>query len=125
MLGDGRQEKSYLYIADCVSAILAAVAAHQERPGEVGIYNLGTDETVIVDESIETICRYMGISPEREYEGGPRGWPGDSPLIHLDCARIRALGWRPTLTIHEAIDRTLEWLNANPWAVEPVEASVS
>jgi UDP-glucose 4-epimerase len=125
VLGDGRQEKSYLYIGDCVSAIFAAVAAHQERPGEVGIYNLGTDETVIVDESIETICRYMGISPELEYEGGPRGWPGDSPLIHLDCTRIRALGWTPTLTIREAINRTVEWLDANPWAVQPAEASVS
>jgi UDP-glucose 4-epimerase len=44
-----------------------------------------------------------------------RGWIGDSPLIHLDCTRLRALGWRPRLTIAEAVGRTLDWLDANEW----------
>ena len=60
----------------------------------------------------------MGLEPELEYTGGKRGWPGDSPLIVLDCARIRALGWRPTLTIEQAIGRTLDWFDANPYAWE-------
>ena len=60
----------------------------------------------------------MGLEPEIEHTGGRRGWAGDSPLIHLDCARIRALGWAPTLTIREAIVRTLEWFEANPYAWE-------
>ena len=42
VLGDGRQEKSYLYVDDCVAAILTAAGAHESRPGEVGVYNLGT-----------------------------------------------------------------------------------
>jgi UDP-glucose 4-epimerase len=58
----------------------------------------------------------MGVSPEIEYAGGRRGWAGDSPLIHLDCSRIRGLGWTPTLTIRESIVRTLEWFDANPYA---------
>jgi UDP-glucose 4-epimerase len=124
VLGDGRQEKSYLYVGDCVAAILTAAVAHEERSGQTGIYNLGTDETVIVDESIETICRHMGVAPELDYAGGVRGWPGDSPLIHLDCTRVRALGWEPTLTIREGIVRTLHWLDANQWALDIIEASV-
>jgi UDP-glucose 4-epimerase len=60
----------------------------------------------------------MGLDPVRVYQGGERGWPGDSPLIFLDCARIRSLGWRPTLTIREAIIRTLQWFDANPYAWE-------
>ena len=118
VLGDGRQEKSYLYVKDCVEAIMTAVREHDERPGELGVYNLGTDETVVVDDSIGVICRHMGVEPELDYAGGKRGWPGDSPLIVLDCARIRSLGWRPTLTIEEAIVRTLEWFDANPYAWE-------
>ena len=118
VLGDGRQEKSYLYVKDCVEAIMTAVAEHDERPGELGVYNLGTDETVVVDDSIGVICRHMGVEPELDHAGGKRGWPGDSPLIVLDCARIRSLGWRPTLTIEEAIGRTLEWFDANPYAWE-------
>jgi UDP-glucose 4-epimerase len=123
VLGDGRQTKSYLYVADCVNAIFAAAAVHDERPGELGVYNLGTDETVVVNDSIATICGYMGLDPTLEYSGGTRGWAGDSPLIHLDCARIRALGWAPTLTIKEAIIRTLEWFDANPYAWEAAVAS--
>ncbi len=123
VLGDGHQEKSYLYVQDCVSAMLSAVMAHDERPGEAGIYNLGTDETVIVNDSIEAICRHMGVEPELAYTGGRRGWAGDSPLIHLDCGRIRALGWAPTLSISEAIERTLQWFDGNPYAwVHDLEA---
>jgi UDP-glucose 4-epimerase len=55
------------------------------------------------------------VSPRIEYTGGERGWIGDSPLIHLDCSRLRALGWRPRLTIAEAVERTLAWLDANEW----------
>jgi UDP-glucose 4-epimerase len=119
VLGNGRQEKSYLYVRDCVDAIFTAATAHDDRPGETGIYNLGTDETVIVDDSIATICRHMGLDPEREYTGGSRGWAGDSPLIHLQCDRIRSLGWAPTLTIQQAIVKTLEWFDANPWVLQP------
>jgi UDP-glucose 4-epimerase len=113
VLGDGRQEKSYLYVEDCVSAILTAVAAHDDEHGSLNVYNLGTDETIVVDDSIAVITHYLGVTPEIEHTGGRRGWAGDSPLIRLDCAAIRARGWAPTLTIREAIERTLEWLDAN------------
>jgi UDP-glucose 4-epimerase len=117
VLGDGRQEKSYLYVGDCVDAIVTAVARHQQ-PGELEIYNLGADETVVVDESIATICEYMGVQPTLSHVGGTRGWPGDSPLIHLDCSRMRGLGWTPTVTIKEGIVRTLAWFDVNPYVWE-------
>jgi len=122
VLGDGRQEKSYLHINDCVAGMLIAVA-ERTLPGEVGVYNLGTDETVIVDDSIATICEHMGVQPELDHAGGKRGWPGDSPLINLDCSRIRALGWSPSLTIRQAIVRTLQWFDENPYAWEDAVGS--
>jgi UDP-glucose 4-epimerase len=126
VLGDGRQEKSYLYVKDCVNAIMTAVRAHDGRPAELGVYNLGTDETVVVNDSIAAICEHMRIDPRLEYSGGRRGWAGDSPLIHLDCRRIRSLGWSPTLTIREAIGRTLDWFDANPYAwAEAVQTEAS
>ena len=117
VLGDGRQEKSYLYVGDCVSAMRLATEQELE-PGSVRVYNLGTDETIVVDDSIAIITAHLGVAPELEYTGGIRGWPGDSPLIHLDCARIRALGWRPTLSIRDAIGRTVDWLEQNPAILE-------
>jgi UDP-glucose 4-epimerase len=113
VLGDGRQEKSYLYVQDCVSAILTAVAHHGDEPG-AHVYNLGTDATVVVDDSIALITARMGVEPTIEKTGGTRGWAGDSPLIHLETAKIRSLGWAPTLTIPEAIARTLDWFEAEP-----------
>jgi len=122
VLGDGRQEKSYLYVGDCVSAMTLA-ANERLEPGSVRIYNLGTDETIVVDDSIATITAHLGVAPRLEYAGGIRGWLGDSPLIHLDCERIRALGWRPTLSIPDAIRRTVDWLQQNPRILDEREAA--
>ena len=91
VLGDGRQEKSYLYVGDCVAAIMAAAAAHEARPGELGVYNLGTDETVVVDESIGTICGHLGVEPERRAHGRAprldRRQPADPPRLQPDPRR--------------------------------------
>jgi UDP-glucose 4-epimerase len=112
VLGNGEQQKSYLYVQDCISAMLAAIAKHENDTG-AEIYNLGTDETITVDESLLVIASTLGCDPDVEHEGGARGWPGDSPLIHLDTKKIRSLGWSPELTIREAIIRTVEWLQSN------------
>ena len=112
ILGDGKQRKSYLYVRDCVDAILLAMRHSEEK---VSIFNLGTDEYCRVDDSADWICRRMGVSPERIYTGGERGWIGDNPFIYLDCRRIRALGWRPEKTIREGVELTVDYLLANPW----------
>jgi UDP-glucose 4-epimerase len=122
VLGNGRQKKSYLYVGDCISAMKLVMDQHAE-PGTVGIYNLGTDETIVVDDSIATIIAQLGVTPELEYTGGIRGWLGDSPLIHLDCGRIRSLGWRPTLSIRGAIRRTVDWLEQNPTIFDELEVA--
>jgi UDP-glucose 4-epimerase len=70
----------------------------------------------VVDESVAIITEHLSLSPEIEHTGGRRGWTGDSPLIQLDTSRIRSLGWQPTLTIREAVGRTLEWFEANEYA---------
>jgi UDP-glucose 4-epimerase len=115
VLGDGRQEKSYLYVQDCIEAMLIASEHHGGESG-AHVYNLGTDETVAVDESVAIITKHLGLSPELVHTGGRRGWTGDSPLIHLDTTRIRRLGWKPALNIPEALRRTLAWLGNNEYA---------
>jgi UDP-glucose 4-epimerase len=115
VLGDGRQRKSYFYVQDCVDAILLAIA---NAPNEVNIYNLGTDEYCTVDDSIGWITGELGITPQRKYAGGERGWIGDSPFIFLDTRKIRALGWAPKLTIRQGVVRTLRYLMSNPWLLE-------
>ena len=112
VLGNGRQTKSYLYVADCVEAMLAALERAQDK---VNVFNLGTEEYVQVEDSIAIITAHLGLSPRRTYAGGERGWIGDNPFIFLDTTRIRALGWAPRVGIRQGIIRTVDWLKANPW----------
>ncbi len=117
ILGDGGQTKSYLYVGDCVAAMLRAAEHHADDPG-AHVYNLGTDETITVDGSVEVILDHLGVRPRVEHTGGSRGWVGDSPFIHLDTSRIRSLGWEPELTIRQAIVRTVAWLEERRRAAE-------
>ena len=78
--------------------------------GPVSIYNLGTEEYCEVNDSISWITSSLGITPSITYSGGRRGWIGDNPFIFLDTARIRSLGWRPKLTIRQAIEKTIGYL---------------
>lgn len=115
ILGDGHQRKSYLYIQDCLDAIFCAI---EKADDKVNIFNLGTDEYCEVNDSAGWIATALGLSPKLEYTGGRQGWIGDNPFIFLDCAKIRALGWQPRLTIREGIIRTLKYLRENPWVFE-------
>jgi UDP-glucose 4-epimerase len=120
VLGDGSQRKSYLYIQDCLSAMLhvmqlglAAKAKHR-----VEIFNLGTAEFCQVRDSIGWIGEALSLKPRLDCTGGSRGWIGDNPFIFLETKKIRATGWASEVTIREGILRTLQWLQANTWVLE-------
>jgi UDP-glucose 4-epimerase len=115
VLGDGHQKKSYLYVQDCVAAIQTAV---QNARDQVNIFNLGVNEYCEVNESIGWITEYLGLHPALKYSGEKKGWIGDSPFVFLDTARICRLGWRPKLSIKEAVLQTLSFLEQNRWLLE-------
>lgn len=115
VLGNGQQRKSYLYIQDCIDAILLAIEKAIEK---VNIFNLGIDAYCEVNDSIGWISETLGVDPQRYYTGGDRGWIGDNPFIFLDTTKIRALGWKPKLSIREGVVKTIEYLKANEWVLE-------
>lgn len=112
VLGNGKQRKSYLYVQDCIDAILLAMDKAQ---GKVNIFNLGVDGYCEVNDSIGWICETLGVTPELQYSGGDRGWIGDNPFIFLDTTRIQALGWKPKYTIREGVLKTVRYLQDNEW----------
>jgi len=112
VLGNGKQRKSYLYVQDCIDAILLALEKAQEK---VNIINLGVNDVCEVNDSIHWICEELGVNPKLEYTGGDRGWIGDNPLIHLDPSKMMEMGWAPKLSIRDGIVQTLNYLQENEW----------
>lgn len=115
VLGDGTQRKSYLYVQDCIDAIFLAM---EKARGKVHVLNLGQDSYIDVKQSVGWITKTLGLAPEIRYGGGARGWIGDNPFIFLDTARMRALGWRPKISIEDAVIKTLRWLEANRFVLD-------
>jgi UDP-glucose 4-epimerase len=115
VLGNGRQRKSYLYIQDCLDAIMQAIT---RADGKVNIFNLGAEDYCEVNDSVQWITTHLGLSPKLQYTGGDRGWIGDNPFIFLDTTRIRALGWKPKTSIREGVLRTVDWLQNNKWVFD-------
>lgn len=112
VLGNGKQRKSYLYVQDCIDAILLALDKASQK---VNIFNLGSAGYCEVNDSISWICKKLELNPHLEYTGGDRGWIGDNPFIFLDTQKIESMGWRPKLTIEAGIIKTVEYLHANEW----------
>jgi UDP-glucose 4-epimerase len=102
ILGDGRQEKSYLHVEDCVDAICHAV---EHADDDLNIYNLGTPTTTSVDRIADVVSEELGLDPAYEYTGGDRGWTGDVPRMRLSIQKLSALGWEPAETSDAAVRR--------------------
>ncbi|MFC6765059.1 NAD-dependent epimerase/dehydratase family protein [Natrinema soli] len=103
ILGDGRQEKSYLHLEDCLDAICHTV---EHADDAMNTYNLGTRTTTSVDRIAAIVAEELGADPDREYTGGERGWTGDVPKMRLSIEKLSALGWEPRLSSDEAVRRS-------------------
>ena len=111
ILGDGKQEKSYIHVDDVVATVLWA---HSRVQDDFAVFNVATGDTITVTEIANLACEVVGLDPAKvkyEYTGGDRGWKGDVPVVKLDLKRIRALGWAGALPSREALKRSLVALN--------------
>ena len=111
VLGDGTQRKSYLYVQDCIDAVMTALEKATDR---VNLFNLGTDESCQVRDSIGWISEHLGLQPKIRYGAGTAD--GSATILSF-CSTangMRSLEWKPRLTIREGIVRTLEYLEQYP-----------
>jgi UDP-glucose 4-epimerase len=107
ILGDGRQEKSYLHVEDCVDA-LCHVVEHADAP--LNTYNLGSRTTTSVTRIADVVSEEMGLDPTYAYTGGDRGWTGDVPKMRLSIEKLSALGWEPPASSDAAVRRAARQL---------------
>jgi UDP-glucose 4-epimerase len=116
VLGDGKQRKSYLDVIDGVNGIFYAVEHAKQLKN---VFNLGHDEFMNVLDLADIIVEELGLKRVRYLTtGGERGWLGDSPFVHLDTTKLKALGWRPQVSIERGIRNTVRYLQAHPQVLE-------
>jgi UDP-glucose 4-epimerase len=116
ILGDGKQRKSYLDVIDGVKGIFYGVQHAEERKN---IFNLGHDEFMTVLDLVDIIIDELGLKDvQYRTTGGERGWPGDSPFVHLDTAKLKALGWQPRVSIEQGVRNTVRNLQRHPQLLE-------
>lgn len=111
ILGDGTQSKSYIYIDDCVRAILTTM---NYRAGPVEVFNVGSEDGIDVKDIGLLVAKNMGLTdPRLSFNGGlkdGRGWVGDVKTMLLDVSKLKSIGWDPKLNSREAIEQAVRQL---------------
>lgn len=112
VLGDGKQEKSYLYVKDLIDAIQYAWNSKTEK---VDIFNIGGIDKINVSEIANIVVQNIGLGSKISYTGGDRGWKGDVPKFSYDIKKILSTKWVPKFNSKEAVDLTVKSLMKEIW----------
>ncbi len=108
ILGDGRQEKSYLTITDCIDGMLFAVNNARDA---VNVFNLGSKDTINVTGIADIVVSEMGLCDVTyKYTGGSRGWKGDVVRMMLSIDSLMQLGWSPSFNSKDSIRAATRYL---------------
>ncbi len=116
LYGDGLQVRDYQYVLDHCEAI--DIVLHKGEIG--GIYNVGTGTEMRNIDMARLILKLLG-KPESLIQL-VRDRPGHDRRYALDVGKIRALGWEPTHTCEEAIEKTVRWYVENEWWWRPIKS---
>jgi UDP-glucose 4-epimerase len=108
-LGDGTQRKSYLYVTDCIEALLLGL---DRARGVVEVFNVGSRDQVDVLSIARIVAEEIGLGDvDFRITGGVdggRGWVGDVKDMLLDVSKLKELGWRPRFNSVEAVRLTVK-----------------
>jgi len=101
ILGNGKQQKPYLYVKDLVDGILFG---WQQSKEVLNYFNLGVDSVTSVTKIAELVVQEMGLHHVQFcYTGGDRGWVGDVPFFDYDLSKINQLGWKAKRSSDDAV----------------------
>jgi len=104
ILGNGEQNKSYIYISDCVNAMFYGLRADED----VNIFNIGSEDQIKVKRIAEIVCEEMGLNPNFRFTGGKRGWKGDVPVMLLSIEKLKSMGWKPKYNSEQAVRKAVK-----------------
>ena len=116
--GQGLNVRDWLYVEDHADALLTVVA--RGVPGRT--YNIGGENEARNIDLVRTICAILddkrpGAKPYAEQITFVEDRPGHDARYAIDPSRMREeLGWRPSVTLREGLERTVEWyLDNEAW----------
>ena len=93
VLGDGKQEKNYIEVTDCVNGMLFGLKNSSES---VNLFNLTTTGKTFVSAIAQQVIDALKLEQvEIKYGEGARGWRGDIPVVSLDATKLEKLAWKP------------------------------
>ncbi len=104
--GTGKPRREFLHVDDLASACLLLL----EKYDSPEIINVGCGEDVSISELAELICDVVGFDGELAWDTAK---PDGTPRKLLDISKLHALGWKPTITLHDGIAQTYQWFLAN------------
>lgn len=102
--GDGRQEKNYFLVEECIDGMLygySNVALDEDNP--CCIFNLGTPTVTKVIDIARIVVEETGTLASIEIEGVKKAWPGDQPRVHFEVAKLANLGWSSKLDSDQSV----------------------
>jgi len=106
ILGDGTQDKSYIYISDILNAVRMI---EKKYLNGFNYYNVANLDSITVKDIADIVTRLMGLKNVKySFSGGDRGWKGDVPKIYLDSSKIRTLGWESKYSSKQAIEMSVK-----------------
>ncbi|MGB0661505.1 MAG: dTDP-glucose 4,6-dehydratase [Mangrovicoccus sp.] len=114
--GDGSNIRDWLFVEDHADALLLVV-----EKGELGrSYNIGGENEKTNLELVKTLCEILDKKRPKD-EGSYSDQitfvtdrPGHDARYAIDPTRIREeLGWRPSVTVEEGLEKTVEWYLEN------------
>jgi dTDP-glucose 4,6-dehydratase len=107
--GKGNQVRDWLYVEDTCQAIDLIV-----KEGVVGErYCIGGDSEVTNLEIVNTILNKIGASSNLIKHVEDR--LGHDIRYAIDNSKINALGWKPTTSLSNGLDKTIEWYKNESW----------
>lgn len=112
ILGNGRQNKSFLSAGECIEGILYGVTHSRER---VNIFNLGGRDQINATKIARILVEESGLKEVRfRYTGGKRGWKGDVSVMNLAVDKMKRLGWEAKKGSEEAVRSAIRSLVCRP-----------
>ena len=104
--GTGKPRREFLHVDDLASACLLLL----EKYDSPDIVNVGYGEDISIRELAELICEVVGFDGDLAWD---RSKPDGTPRKLLDVSKLRALGWKPAISLRDGIARTYQWFRAN------------